>query len=325
MLLDARNREAIAQAAHTLAAGGLLGLPTETVYGLAARADSDDAVAHIFQAKGRPQDHPLILHVTDVPSAKIFAQEWPDVAQRLVEQLWPGPLTIIVPRVPHLATAAAGGHATIGLRCPAHPAAQAVLQAAKELGVHAVAAPSANRFGRISPTTAQHVASEFGAGLVVLDGGACAVGIESSIVDCSRGYPVLLRPGILTQEQIEAAAGQLLHSPDLNTPKAPGTLVAHYAPRATLRLMPTAMLQSALQVLADPPARLAIYSRSKLPPGLKVPQRQMPTQAHLAAQELFSVLRALDTPDIQLIWVEAPPQDSAWDGVRDRLQRAAAA
>jgi L-threonylcarbamoyladenylate synthase len=151
------------------------------------------------------------------------------------------------------------------------------------------------------------------------------VGIESSIVDCSRGYPVLLRPGILTQEQIEAAAGQLLHGPDLHAPKAPGTLVAHYAPRATLRLMPTAMLQSALQVLADTPARLAIYSRSKLPPGLKVPYRQMPTQAHLAAQELFSVLRALDTPDIQRIWVEAPPQDSACDGVRDRLQRAAAA
>jgi L-threonylcarbamoyladenylate synthase len=325
MLLDAHNPQAIAQAAQTLAAGALLGLPTETVYGLAARADSDHAVADIFQAKGRPQDHPLILHVVDVAGAKMFAQEWPDVAQRLVDKFWPGPLTIIVPRVPHLAAVAAAGQATIGLRCPAHPAAQAVLQAAKSLGVHGVAAPSANRFGRISPTTAQHVVSEFGADLVVLDGGACTVGIESSIIDCSRGYPVLLRPGILTKEQIETAAGQLLHGPDLHAPKAPGTLAAHYAPRATLRLMPSAMLQSALQVLANIPSQLAIYSRSKPVPGLKVPQRQMPAQAHLAAQELFAVLRSLDTPDVQRIWVEEPPQDSTWDGVRDRLQRAAAA
>jgi L-threonylcarbamoyladenylate synthase len=328
----AAGPHSIASAAQQLADGKLLGMPTETVYGLAARADHDAAVLRIFAAKGRPLGHPLILHVHDTASAVAFAADWPAVAQRLVAQFWPGPLTVIVRRRPELACAAAANLPTVGLRCPDHPMALAVLQAARQLGVLGVAAPSANRFGRISPTTAAHVATEFGTDLMVLDGGACQVGIESSIVDCSRGAPVLLRPGILTRAQLEAAAGQPLLLPSMlpnGVPQtaAPGTLPAHYAPRAKLRLMPTSMLQSALEVLGDAPAGVAVYSRT-LAPNLvrKRPHRFMPDSAVPAAQALFSALRELDTqPGVELIWVEAPPSEPAWEGVHDRLQRAAAA
>ena len=200
MLLTGTDPRAVEQAAERLAAGELVAFPTETVYGLGARADDDTAVAKVFAAKGRPTDHPLIVHVRDAAQAQRFAARWPPLAERLAAAFWPGPLTLIVPRRPGLAGAAAGGQDTIGLRCPSHPLAHALLAAAATRGVHGVAAPSANRFGRISPTTAAHVQSEFGEGLVVLDGGPCAVGIESAIVDCSRDTPVLLRPGSLARE-----------------------------------------------------------------------------------------------------------------------------
>ena len=198
MLDPATQPDAIERAAQRLADGGLLALPTETVYGLGARADDDAAVARIFAAKGRPADHPLIVHVPNPQAALHFVSAFPPVAQRLTQAFWPGPLTVIVPRDPRVATAAAGGHDTIGLRCPSHPVARQLLDACAQHGILGVAAPSANRFGRISPTTAQHVREEFegrGAGLDevwVLDGGACEVGIESTIIDCSRGHPVLL-------------------------------------------------------------------------------------------------------------------------------------
>jgi len=191
--------------------------------------------------------------------------------------------------------------------------------------VPGVAAPSANRFGRISPTLASHVVDEFGPELAVLDGGACEVGIESSIVDCSRGHPVLLRPGQITRERIEAAAGEPLHDPDADAPRASGTLESHYAPRATLRLMSGAMLNTALQLLAGESLKLAVYSRSvplNAAPGVR--HRRMPARPADAAHELFSVLRELDAEGAQLIWVEEPPADPEWDGVRDRLRRAAA-
>src|SRR6186713_611208 len=186
MRLDGHDPAAIESAAERLAAGELVAFATETVYGLAARADDDAAVAKIFAAKGRPADHPLIVHVPDVGSAQVFAADWPAVAQQLAARFWPGPLTLIVPRAPGIAGASAGGQHSIGLRCPSHQVAQARLREAKALGVPGVAAPSANRFGRISPTRAAHVVEEFGDALLVLDGGDCAVGIESSIVDCSR-------------------------------------------------------------------------------------------------------------------------------------------
>lgn len=326
MLLSGQERASIERAANALAAGDLVAFPTETVYGLGARADSDAAVAGIFALKGRPSDHPLIVHVAHPSDAQAFASRWPDVARRLTESLWPGPLTVIVPRAPGMATAAAGGQATIGLRCPSHPVATSLLVAARDRGVPGVAAPSANRFGRISPTRAAHVIDEFGDSLLVIDGGECQVGIESAIVDCSGEHPVLLRPGQLGRERLEAVAGGVFGAPDEKSPRASGTLDAHYAPRAKLRLMPTAMLNTALQMLGGSALKLAVYSRSvRLPPGSPLRWRPMPDDPDRAAHELFSTLRELDAEGPDLIWVEEPPPSTAWDGVRDRLSRAAAA
>jgi len=325
MVLDGLDAASIERAVAMLAAGELVAFPTETVYGLGARADDDGAVAAIFALKGRPAAHPLIVHVADRAGADCFAASFPPVAERLVETFWPGPLTVIVERRPGIAEAAAGGQGTIGLRCPAHAVAHALLVAAREAGVPGVAGPSANRFGRISPTTAAHVAVEFGDALTVLDGGAARVGIESAIVDCSSGRPVLLRPGTLLPSQIEAAAGMPLEAPGEHAPRAPGTLAAHYAPKARLRLMPTEMLRAALQVLGAEPLRLAVYSRS-VPSGVAtgLAHRRMPARPEQAAHELFSVLRELDATGVHLIWVEEPPPGPEWAGVRDRLQRAAA-
>jgi L-threonylcarbamoyladenylate synthase len=325
MTFDGNDPAALRQAAELLAAGELVAIPTETVYGLAARADDDAAVAKIFRAKGRPANHPLIVHVTDADQAVRFAADVPALARRLMDAFWPGPLTLILPRADGVASAAAGGQNSIGLRCPSHPVAQALLAAAQRLGVPGVAAPSANRFGRISPTRAAHVLDEFGESLAVLDGGACALGIESSIVDCSRGHPVLLRPGVISRARIEAAAGEGLRGPDADAPRAPGTLAAHYAPNATLRLMSQQMLTSALQMLGEQPLKLAVYSRG-VPLGVAsgVRHRRMPLRPDQAAHELFSVLREFDAEGAQLIWVEEPPADPEWDGVRDRLLRAAA-
>ena len=339
MLLNGADARAIDEAAALLAAGELVAFPTETVYGLGARADDDAAVAKVFAVKGRPIEHPLIVHVGDAAQAQRFASAWPPLAERLAAAFWPGPLTLIVPRAPALASAAAGGQPTIGLRCPAHPLAQALLAATAARGVPGVAAPSANRFGRISPTTAAHVQSEFGEGLAVLDGGPCEVGIESAIVDCSRGRPVLLRPGSLSRERLAEAAGQALEERDADAPRASGTLDAHYAPRATLRLMPAAALADALRLWADahataasaaapppPSPRLAVYSRTvRAPKVAGLVARKMPDTARAAAYELFAVLRELDALGVALIWVEQPPGAADWDGVRDRLHRAAAA
>ena len=325
MVLDGLDATAIDRAARLIADGELVAFPTETVYGLGARADDDAAVAKIFAAKGRPTGHPLIVHVADRAGADRFTASLPPVAERLVEAFWPGPLTVIVARRPDVAAAAAGGQSTIGLRCPAHPVAHALLTKAGELGVPGIAGPSANRFGKVSPTSAAHVVDELGADLVVLDGGTARVGIESAIVDCSTGQPVLLRPGVLTRERIAAAAGTALVEPTPDAPRASGTLAAHYATNARLRVMPTGMLKTALEVLGSEPLRLAVYSRS-VPSGVApgVVHRRMPARPEQAAHELFSILRELDDEGVNLIWVEEPPPGPEWDGIRDRLNRAAA-
>jgi L-threonylcarbamoyladenylate synthase len=335
MILDGHLPAAIAAAAQALRSGALLGLPTETVYGLAADASSDSAVAKIFAAKGRPSDHPLIVHVADASGIAHFASAVPAFAQALVDAFWPGPLTLILPRRAGIATAATGGQSSVGLRCPAHPVALAVLRACAAHGVWGVAAPSANRFGRVSPTTAAHVQSEFGAvmpDLLVLDGGACSVGIESTIVDCTRGVPVLLRPGAVTRTQIEAACGlRLLSKEELlaHTPRASGTLLAHYAPSAPVRLMDAAALQAAWNARsADAPA-LAVYARTPLHGHAAHAPRAvlhaMPHDANATAAELFAMLRHFDDQGASEIWIETPPGTADWEGVRDRLQRAAAA
>ena len=328
MILPGDAPASIAAAVDALAAGRLVGLPTETVYGLAADAGSDAAVRGIFAAKGRPADHPLIVHVADAQGVPSFAAEVPAFAQKLIDAFWPGPLTLILPRRPGVADAAAGGHPTVGLRCPAHPVAHALLAAAAARGIAGLAAPSANRFGRISPTTAAHVAQEFGDDLLVLDGGACEVGIESTIVDCTRGAPVLLRPGQLDRQRIEQVAGtRLLSKEELVAPdpQAPGTLLAHYAPRAKLRLMNARELRTGLELLGADAKNIAVWARAPLKSASsQLVLRRMPDDADAAAQQLFAVLRGFDDAQVKLIWVEAPPDDPAWEGVRDRLARAAA-
>jgi L-threonylcarbamoyladenylate synthase len=333
MIRDGRAPESIEEAVRVLRAGGLVAFPTETVYGLGADAASDAAVGGIFAAKGRPSDHPLIVHVAAGPKGtealSRFAQPLPAFAQKLVMAFWPGPLTLIVTRQPGVAAAAAGGQDTIGLRCPSHPVAQALLAACAEQGVAGVAGPSANRFGRVSPTTAQHVHEEFGDALLVLDGGPCEVGIESTIVDCSRGAPVLLRPGAITRAQIEAACGETLRDKDdlgMPDPRASGTLEAHYAPSAKVRLMDAKALQTGLDVLGANAAHIAVWSRTALRcHSQRILQRRMPDDAATTAQQLFAVLRAFDAEGVKLIWIETPPAEPEWEGVRDRLQRAAAA
>ncbi len=277
MIVSLSDPSALPRAVQTLADGGLVGLPTETVYGLGADASKDAAVARIFAAKGRPADHPLIVHIADidggVSGVQHFAQALPDFALSLIAAFWPGALTLILPRRPGVATAAAGGQDSVGLRCPSHPGAQALLRALRqrpEGAIWGVAAPSANRFGRVSPTTAAHVQSELGEDLLILDGGPCSLGIESTIVDCTRGVPVLLRPGSISTEALAQACGQPVKSAsefaaaaqgavasDANAaaantalpaaPRASGTLESHYAPRARVRLFDAAGLKLALQ------------------------------------------------------------------------------
>lgn len=335
MVLDGQSSQSIASAAQALQRGDLIGLPTETVYGLAADACNANAVAKIFDIKGRPSDHPLIVHVTDIDSAKRFASDIPDFAKRLIDAFWPGPLTLILPRKADVATAAAGGQSSVGIRCPSHAIAREILQAAQALGVWGVAAPSANKFGRVSPTTAAHVQAEFGEALLIVDGGACDVGIESAIVDCTRGQPVLLRPGVLTLEQLSAACGDKVlmqgeqFSTLTNAPKASGTLAAHYAPAAKLFLMDKQVINQKL-AQHQYSFSLAIWSRSAfktqtqkyLDKKVALHWQQMPSDPAQCAQVLFAQLRAFDDLGVEQIWVETPPLDSLWEGVHDRLRRA---
>ena len=330
MILDGHSEAHIDDAVRLLCAGELVAFPTETVYGLGADAGNDSAVAKIFTAKGRPSEHPLIVHVADVEAADRFAVDVPGFAAALMRNFWPGPLTLILPRRDGVSAAAAGGQASIGLRCPAHPVAQALLAACARATpcVPGLAAPSANLFGRVSPTTAGHVQAEFGVGLLVLDGGPCEIGIESTIVDCTRGVPVLLRPGVLTRPQIAAASGQRLRLPHEladAAPRASGTLEAHYAPRAKVRLMTAQALQTALDVLGADAANIATYSHAVLQTRSRSVLRQrMPDDAGETAHQLFALLRSFDDQGIRLIWIELPPDTPEWEGVRDRLQRAAA-
>lgn len=326
MVLPGTDPLAIAQAARQIQAGELVGFPTETVYGLGADASSDDAVRKIFAAKGRPADHPLIVHVAGAHQVVHYASSVPPFAARLMQAFWPGPLTVILPRKPGVASAAAGGQDSIGLRCPAHPVALAFLAACNT----GVAGPSANRFGRVSPTTAQHVQGEFDDALLVLDGGPCEVGIESCIVDCTRGQPVLLRPGVLTRAQLEAACGESVMDKDSDVsgsaaPRASGTLESHYAPNAKVRLMDAQAIQTALDVLGTDAAHIAVYARSIVRiQSSRLVYRRMPDDALATAQQLFAVLRDFDAQGVKLIWVETLPNTPPWDGVRDRLARAAA-
>lgn len=313
-IADAHDPAAITRAAELLRAGGLVALPTETVYGLGADATNAGAVARIFEAKGRPSFNPLISHCADPESA--FAHGRFDArARALAEAFWPGPLTLVVPRAPDSAIAelTGAGLPTLALRVPGGAVARRLIAAAGR----PIAAPSANRSGSISPTTARHVADSLGDAVdLILDGGPCTVGVESTVIDLSGDRPALLRPGGLPREDLEAAAGPLVDpAQDPDAPASPGQLASHYAPSARLRLNAT-----------DPGAEEALLAFGPdVPAGAKVTANLSPTgDLREAAANLFALLHALDRADVRGIAAMPVPERGLGTAINDRLRRAAA-
>jgi L-threonylcarbamoyladenylate synthase len=327
------SADEIAHAAALLDAGQLVAFPTETVYGLGGDAESPDAVARIYAAKGRPANHPVIVHLAPNGDPNYWVAQLPSEAQRLIDAFWPGPLTLILKRAAHIPAAVSGGQDSVGLRCPSHPVAQSLLAAFSALrnGHGGVAAPSANRFGHVSPTTAQHVRDEFGDAIHVLDGGSSDVGIESTIVDLSRGFPALLRPGHVTPQDIADVLGEMPRLPDgsdASAPRASGTLKAHYAPRTPLALLPFDVLEPLLAARA-PGERVALVARASRAghwaEASDVHFVAAPEDPHLYARDLYGLLRALDRANVSRILIEKLPDTIEWIAVNDRLGRAAAA
>jgi len=312
----------IARAAATLAAGGVVAFPTETVYGLGADASSAPAVAKIYALKGRPNDHPVIVHLARAEQLCDWARDIPAIAHELGKRFWPGPLTLVLRRAPRVLDAVTGGQDTVAIRVPSHPIAQALLQAFGG----GVAAPSANRFGRVSATTAAHVREEFGAAVdMVLDGGECDVGIESTIVDVSGAHPTLLRPGGVKVAALEAVLGATLTMAGRAAPRAPGTLAAHYAPATPLMLVDPDLAPELIRSLARQEKSLAVLSFSALRPILPgLTWVAAPPDVDGYAHALYANLRALDAARADLIVIERPPERPEWLAVLDRLTRAAA-
>jgi L-threonylcarbamoyladenylate synthase len=320
---------AIAEAARVLAQGGLVAFPTETVYGLGARALDRDALARIFVAKGRPVAHPLIAHVEDVGAARALAAEWNEHAATLAAAFWPGPLTLVVPRAASVPAEVSGGGPSIAVRAPVHPVARALLAALGE----PIAAPSANRYQSISPTRAEHVLKSLD-GLIdlVLDGGACEGGIESTVVDLCHGAPRVLRPGGIDLAALQAIVPATTiddgAAPEENAPRAsPGMDARHYAPRATLLLMPDAAELSRRALAAKAAGKnVAAVVRGHVPAELAragVAVHALPEDAPGFGAGLFAALHAIDDAGADVVFVLAVPGDEAWRAVRDRLARAA--
>ncbi|MCB4359690.1 threonylcarbamoyl-AMP synthase [Quatrionicoccus australiensis] len=317
------------RAVALLRAGELVALPTETVYGLGADAANPAAVAKIFAAKGRPADHPLIVHLSGHDAVDRWAEQVPAVAWELMETFWPGPLTLILKKQAWVPDAVTGGQDTVGLRVPGHPVALELLRRfAAATGEHAgIAAPSANRFGRISPTTAEHVREELGDRIaMILDGGPCAVGIESTIVDCSRGEPVVLRPGHIAPGHLEAVLGRL---PQIETasgaPRVSGSLAAHYAPQTPMRLVAGERLLDFINAQRHKGDRCGVIAHSQ-PPQAGMPHawQLLPADPVGYAHGLYAAMRDMDHAGVDLIAVEALPETPAWAAVADRLRRAVA-
>ncbi len=311
----------IERAVAVLRAGGLVAFPTETVYGLGADAANPQAVRKIFEAKGRPATHPVIVHLADAVQLANWAREIPPAAQKLAKKFWPGPLTLILRRTATASDLVTGGQETVAVRVPSHPVAQQLL--ARFGG--GIAAPSANRHGRVSATTAAHVRLEFGAVVdCVLDGGEAQVGIESAIVDLSGGSPALLRPGSITAAEIEAVLGVSLAAPAGDAPRAPGTLAAHYAPRTPLMLTESDLALELATSLLRQGKRVAVLALSAQQPVLQgLEWIAAPRDAAGYAHELYASLRRLDELGCDAILVEKPPQTPAWAAINDRLARAA--
>jgi L-threonylcarbamoyladenylate synthase len=321
-MIAAARPDDIARAAALLKAGALVAFPTETVYGLGADASNPDAVKKVFAAKGRPHDHPLIVHLADASQLARWALEVPSAAQTLAKKFWPGPLTMIFKRAVGVSDLVTGGQDTVAIRIPSHAVAQALL---RDFG-GGVVAPSANRFGRVSATTADHVRQEFGNAVeCVLDGGASDVGIESTIVDVSGNQPALLRPGWITAQQIEAAIGAPLATPNAHSPRTSGTLAKHYAPKTPVMLVETDVIDELVRSFARQGKRVAVLARHARRPMIEsLTWVSAADDAAGYAHDLYAHLRALDAGSADVMIVEEPPQTMAWAAIRDRLGRAAA-
>lgn len=310
--------DGVRRAAELLRAGGLVAFPTETVYGLGADASSEAALKRLYAVKRRPADHPVIVHFASAELAFAWAREVPEAARRLAAGFWPGPLTLILKRSDKAKDFVTGGQDTVGLRVPSHPVAQALLREFEG----GVAAPSANRFGRVSPTCAEHVRQDLGADVdLVLEGGESEVGIESTIVDLSRGRAVLLRPGAISAAALEHALGAPLAAADAQAPRVSGTLERHYAPNTPLRLVPSHVLDAEI---ARAGAKVAVLAFSR-PDARAERWLRMPRDPAGYAHRLYAALRELDAAGCAQILAEQPPEDPAWAAVRDRLRRAASA
>jgi len=312
---------AIDAAVQALRAGGTVCLPTETVYGLAADAENPAAVARVFALKGRPNEHPLIVHVGATEGMARYAREVPEAARRLAARFWPGPLTLVLARGDAALDCVTGGQDTVALRMPDHPLALAVLAAFGR----GLAAPSANRFGRVSPTTPAHVRAEFGeAGPLILDGGPCRVGIESTICDLSGAQVRILRPGHIGAQAIAAAIGApVAGGPQDGSPRVSGALPSHYAPATRTELLARERLDQRWRGLRRAGRAVRVLAIGALPAGSE--GIALPAEPHAYARELYAALRRLDDAAVDAILVEAPPAGAAWSAVRDRLQRASAA
>jgi L-threonylcarbamoyladenylate synthase len=313
------SEDQIEPAARILREGGLVAFPTETVYGLGADASNPVAIKKLFAAKGRPADHPVIVHVADTSDLKHWAADVPRGAWVLADKFWPGPLTMVFKRAAHVSDLVTGGQDTVGVRVPSHPLAQRLLRAFGG----GIAAPSANRFGRLSATSAPHVREELGAAVdFVVDGGPCEVGIESTIVDMSQAIPAVLRPGRITVQQVADALSMELAGSAIGRPRVSGSLDSHYAPRLPLKIVQQEQIEPSLRALAGTP--VAVLSRRGRPSDSKATLWQVaPETPEAYARLLYDTLRRLDVSGCRIIVVEALPELPEWADLRDRIGRAA--
>ncbi|HTT02564.1 MAG TPA: L-threonylcarbamoyladenylate synthase [Steroidobacteraceae bacterium] len=308
-------------AVQALRDGELVAFPTETVYGLGANAQNPVAVRRIFEVKGRPATHPVIVHLDSPRYLHRWVREVPDQAMRLAERFWPGPLTLVMARAAHVHDVVTGGQDTVAIRVPGHPMAQQLLTAFGG----GIAAPSANRYGRLSPTRPEHVRDELGDAVrLILDGGECQIGLESTIVACEGPSARLLRPGAVTASQLRAVVGELEIGADLQSPRVPGSTPSHYAPVTPVTIVPAGEIDSQASALSQGGRRIAVLAQRLPLKGHKyvtwVNAGRRPEQY---AQDLYANLRALDKAGCQRILVQDVPHDERWDAVRDRLLRAA--
>jgi L-threonylcarbamoyladenylate synthase len=316
-------QEDIDRAVEALREGEVIAFPTETVYGLGGDAQNPEAVRRIYELKGRPATHPLIVHIDHPRMLERWALTVPPAAQALAARFWPGPLTLVLRRAPAVDLAITGGQETVAVRVPAHPVAQQLLRAFGG----GIAAPSANRYGRVSPTRAEHVREEFGDSVrIILDGGDCKIGLESTIVDCADAVPRLLRPGFITLTQLRAAVPEVQGGPDLESPRVPGRDVKHYAPTTPLSIVNSRTLEEVVAQLTADHERVAVLAMR--PPRLAnkfMTWINAGRRAELYGRELYVNLRTLDKSGAREILVEEVPAGEAWEAVRDRLRRAASA